>query len=140
MGIEPTFFAIHPSSGVPIYRQLIDQVQAMVAGGRLQPGEVLPSVRVMAQSLAVNPMTVSKAYGRLEQEGVLERRRGRGMVVAERDQAGTEAELQARKNEIVPLVEQAVIRARQLNLTDPQIKAMVNSLLKKHTRKESNRG
>ena len=64
-------FEIHPSSGVPIYRQLIDQVHALIAGGRLTEGDLLPSVRQVAAAAAVNPMTVSKAYSRLEAEGVV---------------------------------------------------------------------
>ena len=78
---EP-LFVVHASSGVPIYRQLVDQVEALVAGGRLRPGDVVPSVRQVATALGINPMTVSKAWGRLESDGVLIRDRGRGMVVA----------------------------------------------------------
>ena len=59
-------FAVHPSSGVPIYRQLMDQVQALVAGGKLVAGDTIPSVRQMAADLGVNMMTVSKAYAKLE--------------------------------------------------------------------------
>ena len=77
----PLQFEIHPSSGVPIYRQIMDQVRAQTASGRLKPGDLLPSVRQMAVDLAVNMMTVSKAYARLEIEGVLERDRGTGMRV-----------------------------------------------------------
>jgi GntR family transcriptional regulator len=75
-------FSVHPSSGVPIYRQLIDQVEAMIAGGRLVPGDTLPSVRDMASELGINMMTVSKAWAKLEATGLLERSRGKGMVVA----------------------------------------------------------
>ncbi len=53
-------FSVHPSSGVPIYRQLMDQVQALVAGGKLVVGDTIPSVRQMAADLGVNMMTVSK--------------------------------------------------------------------------------
>ena len=66
-------FEVHPSSGVPIYRQLMDQVRAMIASGQLADGDLLPSVRLMADELQVNMMTVSKAWSRLEVEGVLER-------------------------------------------------------------------
>ena len=64
-------FEIHPSSGVPIYRQIMDQVRALVASGRLQAGDMLPSIRQLAGDLEVNMMTVSKAYARLEADGVL---------------------------------------------------------------------
>ena len=69
MADDPTIFEINPTSGVPIYRQIVDQVLAMVAGGTLRQGDLLPSVRQVAQGASVNPMTVSKAYSRLETEG-----------------------------------------------------------------------
>ena len=57
-------FEIHPSSGAPIYRQIMDQVKALVASRRLVPGQMLPSIRQLATDLEVNMMTVSKAYAR----------------------------------------------------------------------------
>ena len=71
---EP-LFVVHASSGVPIYRQLVDQVEALVAGGRLRPGDVVPSVRQVAGALGINPMTVSKAWGRLEADGIVQTRK-----------------------------------------------------------------
>ena len=111
-------FSVHPSSGVPIYRQLMDQVQALVAGGKLVTGDTIPSVRQMAADLGVNMMTVSKAYAKLEAVGVLERSRGKGMVVAESRQEGSVAQ---RQEQMQPLADQAVIRGLQLGLTPPQI-------------------
>ena len=70
-----------PSSPTPIYRQIVDQVARAVASGVLAAGDELPSVRAVAQQYVVNPMTVSKAYTLLEQQGTVERRRGLGMVV-----------------------------------------------------------
>lgn len=134
MDSKPLDFSIHASSGVPIYRQVMDQVLAMVAGGRLSAGDALPSVRVLAQSLEVNPMTVSKAYTRLEQAGVLERLRGKGMVVAVVDAEAGSSDLGTRQSEVEPLIEQAVVRARQLNLTDRQFLAVVNAYLKENPR------
>lgn len=78
-------FSIIPSSGIPIYKQLFSQIERMVLNGYLIAGEHLPSVRQVASDLEVNPMTVSKAYGLLEERGYLVRLRGKGMVVAERD-------------------------------------------------------
>ncbi len=86
-------FSIVPGSSDPIYRQLVDQVRRLVAGGQLAPGETLPSVREVAQQLTVNPMTVSKAYGLLEAEGVLVRRRGIGMAVERAAREARELEL-----------------------------------------------
>jgi GntR family transcriptional regulator len=76
-------FVVDPHSGVPIFRQLMEQVKLAIAGGRLQPGEPLPSVRSLAVPLGVNPMTISKAYNLLEREGILERRPGKPLVVAD---------------------------------------------------------
>ena len=63
---------IDPSSGVPVYRQLVEQIRFGVASGLLASGEEIPSTRALSARLGVNPMTVSKAFGLLEQEGVLE--------------------------------------------------------------------
>ena len=76
-------YSINAVSGTPIYRQIVDQTCQLVAGGQLPPGQRLPSVRAMAADLGINPMTVSKAYSLLERDGVVTRRRGLGMVVAE---------------------------------------------------------
>lgn len=125
-------FVVHPSSGVPIYRQLIDQVEALVAGGRLRPGDGVPSVRQLAAALGVNPMTVSKAWSRLEADGVLDRDRGKGMVVAvprEREGGG----LAERKAQVRPLVDQAVVRGLQLGLTPAQLLSVVKTSLEEKT-------
>jgi len=123
-------FAVQTSSGLPIYRQIMEQVCAMIAGGRLSPGELLPSVRQLAAELEVNMMTISKAYARLEADGVIERVRGTGMRVREVIARGS---LSDRRQELRPLVEQAVIRARQLQLNDEQILNVVQSVLKEHS-------
>lgn len=68
--------------GVPIYRQVIDQVRRLIMTGQLKEGEQLESVKNLSSRLKVNPMTVSKAYGYLVQEGLVERRRGVGLFVA----------------------------------------------------------
>ena len=122
-------FTVHTSSGLPIYRQIVDQVRALIAGGRLAPGDLLPSVRQLAAELEVNMMTVSKAYSSLEAEGVLERVRGTGMRVRPIDTRRTLAD---RRREVRPLMEQAVIRARQLGMDDAQIHDLVQSILKEN--------
>ncbi|MFZ2987647.1 GntR family transcriptional regulator [Ideonella sp.] len=80
--MDSDLLVIQPGAADPIYRQIMAQLQRLVASGRLQPGEPLPSVREVAAHHAINPMTVSRAYGLLEAEGLLERQRGKGMVVA----------------------------------------------------------
>jgi len=76
-------FSLNVSSGIPIYRQLIDQIRQAIRMGLLCTNEQLPSVRVLAKALQINPMTISKAFAQLEIEGVLIRKRGIGMLVAE---------------------------------------------------------
>ena len=74
--------AIDHHSGVPVYRQLMDQIKFHIASGLIRPGEKLPATRTLSAQLGVNPMTVSKAYGYLEAEGIVERRRGRPLTVS----------------------------------------------------------
>ncbi len=71
------------ADGVPIYRQIVNQVRYMVASGLLEPGEEIPSIRTLALQLKVTPNTIVKAYGELESAGLIEKRRGAGTYVAE---------------------------------------------------------
>lgn len=107
-------FEINPSISVPIYRQIVDQVQRLVAGGGLRPGDELPSVRAVAALHAVNPMTVSKAYSLLEGQGLLQRLRGQGMVVAERAPGSSKSERLAL---LRPGLQAAAQQARQLEIS-----------------------
>jgi GntR family transcriptional regulator len=75
-------FKLHPKSGVPIYRQIQDQVRYGIASGRLRPGDQLPTVRALAVDLSINPNTVIKAYSELERQGVLTTEQGSGTFVA----------------------------------------------------------
>lgn len=127
MQSSPSNFQVNPSSGVPIYRQLVDQVRTLVASGRLADGDLLPSVRQVAQDLQINQMTVSKAYSLLEREGAVERVRGRGMRVNHKSPRGT---IKERQNELRPLLEQVAAQAYQLALTPAQVLAALEPLLK----------
>ena len=80
--MRATALIIQPGAPEPIYRQIAEQIKRFVLSGQLAPGESLPSVRDVAGFHAINPMTVSHAYSLLEAEGVLDRMRGKGMVVA----------------------------------------------------------
>jgi len=127
----PHLFSIVPGSTEPIYRQLVDQVRRLVAGGQLAPGDALPSVREVALQLAVNPMTVSKAYGLLELEGLLERRRGIGMIVA--DQAAGKGGVSPRGERLAllrPTLERAAREARELELDPDTVLSLFNTILK----------
>jgi GntR family transcriptional regulator len=126
--VEPPFiFELNPNSGVPIYRQIVDQVVAMVAVGTLRQGDLLPSVRQVAREAAVNPMTVSKAYSRLESDGVVRRVRGMGMEVSAPATNGT---LDERKRKFREVIEPALYRARQLGLDEKQVRDVIAELLK----------
>jgi GntR family transcriptional regulator len=131
--MEPgaVYFQVSPSSGVPIYRQLMDQVRMLVASGRLAEGDLLPSVRQVAQDLQVNQMTVSKAYSFLERDGVVERIRGQGMRVNQKSAKGT---VKDRQTELRPLLEQVAAKAYQLALTREQVLAALDPLLKERGR------
>lgn len=76
-------FRPNPTSGVPIYLQLMEQVKHAVETGALRPGEQLPGIRKVAEDLVMNPNTVAKAYRELEHEGVIELRQGSGAFVRE---------------------------------------------------------
>jgi GntR family transcriptional regulator len=117
---------VKPTSGVPIYRQVVEQVAAQVAGGRMAPGDFLPSVRQVADHLQVNPMTVSKAYSLLERDGVVEFVRGQGMRVKP---PGPASNGKARRAAIRPLLEQVAAAARNLSLTPDEVIAQLKPLL-----------
>jgi GntR family transcriptional regulator len=74
---------LSPRDGLPIYRQIVNQVQYLVAAGRLTEGEELPPIRVLAEQLLVNPNTVARAYLELERAGMVTKRHGSGTYVSE---------------------------------------------------------
>jgi GntR family transcriptional regulator len=80
---RPFRFRLDMQSGVPLYRQLIDQVQAAIAGGLLVPGDQLPTVRQVAVDLEINPNTVMRAYREMEIRGILDTQQGTGTFVAQ---------------------------------------------------------
>ena len=123
-----TLFSIATGSAEPIYRQLVDQARRLIAGGQLAPGDGMPSVRDIAQTLALNPMTVSKAYGILEMEGVLARRRGMGMTVADTPR-GTHSAA-SRADLLRPTLERAALEARQLELDPDTVLALFKKIMK----------
>jgi GntR family transcriptional regulator len=80
----PFRFRLDADSGVPVYRQIIDQVQGGLASGALASGDQLPTVRQVAVDLAINPNTVLRAYRELEIRGVLDTQQGTGTFVSDR--------------------------------------------------------
>ena len=125
---SPRLFSIATGSSEPIYRQLVDQARRLIAGGQLAPGDAMPSVRDIAQTLALNPMTVSKAYGILEMEGALARRRGLGMTVADVPKSSHSAA--SRADLLRPTLERAALEARQLELDSDTVLALFKKIIK----------
>ncbi|HEX4910710.1 MAG TPA: GntR family transcriptional regulator [Permianibacter sp.] len=122
-------FTLNPQSGIPIYKQLIDQVRLLVAGGQLKAGAELPSVRELALTHAVNPMTISKAYSLLEAEGLLERQRGKPMTVAA--QAHSKESKTDRLHRLQPQAEQLAHAAKQLQLSTEDVLGLVRRAMEK---------
>ncbi|PCI60428.1 MAG: GntR family transcriptional regulator [Gammaproteobacteria bacterium] len=107
---------IIPSSGIPIYKQVYEQIERMIVNNHLSTGLLLPSVRQVALELEVNPMTISKAYGLLEERGFLMRQRGKGMLIAERDQQVSEQE---KLTVLTNKIDKLVIEAQQMGIGVP---------------------
>jgi GntR family transcriptional regulator len=117
---------VDPSSGVPVYRQLIDQVKFLIASGLLKPGDTLPATRGLSTELGINPMTISKAYSFLEKEGVVKRRPGRPLVV----RALAPAEFRDRRlTQLRESLRPAVTAARQLGIEREEARAVFDALL-----------
>jgi GntR family transcriptional regulator len=107
-------FRIDQKSGVPFYRQIIEQVKSGIAGGSLTPGMQLPTVRQLAVDLSVNPNTVIRAYRQLEIEGVLETHQGSGTFVGKRAPEPDERE---RARALDQIVTELLARAMDHGLT-----------------------
>jgi GntR family transcriptional regulator len=125
--MDALLFHIQPASPVPIYRQIVDQVCRLVAGGQLVAGDAMPSVRDVAAAHAINPMTVSKAYSLLEGDGVLQRLRGVGMAVAV--QAKRTRPFNERIALIEPTLDALARQSRELELPPARVLARLKSLL-----------
>lgn len=110
----------------PIYKQLMDQVRAAVAQGRLEAGERLPSVRQLSSRLVINPNTVARAYTELEREGLLVTRQGVGAFVAERQTGLTK---KARREKLLESVDQTLTEAVHLGFSAEEVLAMVQDRL-----------
>jgi GntR family transcriptional regulator len=113
-------------SGVPVFRQVQDQLRFLVASGVLAAGVELPSTRALAGELGLNPMTISKAYALLEREGVLERRPGLALVVRARPARELAS---ARRDELAAELRSAVFAAEKLGFTPDEAVGLYRELL-----------
>ncbi len=125
---------IDPHSGVPVFRQIMDQVRFHITSGLAQPGDALPSTRALSSELGINQMTVSKAYNQLEQSGIVIRQRGRPLTVAA---AESESIAEERKKQLERALAPGITAARQLGLTDDQAMEIFRQLLAPKTGDES---
>jgi GntR family transcriptional regulator len=107
-----------PSSGVSIYRQIVDQIGDQIACGRLQPGDRLPSVRELARALPANQNTVIKAYEVLERDGLITRRHGDGTFVAN---SGSSLSVDDRRRIVVDLLGHAALKAQLFEITPDEL-------------------
>lgn len=101
MAVRAFQFRLDPASGVPVYRQLVDQVLIAVASGLLRPGDQLPTVRQVAVDLAINPNTVARAYKELEIRGFLSTQQGLGTFVTRQQLPAGLAQRERRLNQLV---------------------------------------
>ena len=113
---------IHVTDGVPIYRQIINQVKYLVASGLLKPGEELPPIRTLALQLKVTPNTIVKAYGDLEIAGVIHKRQGSGTFVSE---GRSQLALRERRRVIEQRIDALLAEAHQLNFSRDDIQRML---------------
>jgi GntR family transcriptional regulator len=119
-------FKLDHESGVPVYRQIIDQVQAGIAAGSLRPGHQLPTVRQVAVDLAINPNTVLRAYRELEIRGMLDTQQGTGTFISHRKIRPDESELE---RQLEQLVSEFVSRAGAAGFT---LQDVVEALLDRY--------
>jgi GntR family transcriptional regulator len=113
------FIRIEPSSPVPIYRQIIDQIRYQIATGALKEGDQVPSVRQLANNLAVNQNTILKVYNQLCSEKVLRIERGSGTFVAAGRHSIPAVE---RKKTVGKLLREAAVQAIHLDISLEQMK------------------
>jgi GntR family transcriptional regulator len=119
-------FRLDLHSGVPVYRQIIDQVLAGIASGALTTGKQLPTVRQVAVDLAINPNTVVRAYRELEIRGVIETQQGTGTFIAHKKVKQDEVERQRR---LTQLVTEFVARAGSAGFTVAELIEQLKDLL-----------
>jgi GntR family transcriptional regulator len=117
------FIRIESSSGVPILRQIADQIRSHCAAGALAPGDRLPSVRQLAKELAVNPNTILHVYERLTSEGLLERRQGDGTYVSNNLPRGR---ARAQRELLVSEIDRLTHRAADLGIEPEEVHKLLD--------------
>ena len=124
---------IEPNNGMPIFEQVTRQIKFAVAEGTLVPGQLLPSVRVLAKKLAVNPNTIQRAYQELQSEEVLESLRGRGIAVCAGAKRRCVTDRQSLLGQRLTAVVEEAIRG---GLEPDRLREMFDKAIKQATRNE----
>lgn len=119
----PFSFRLDADSGVPVYRQLIDQVAGAIASGSLIAGNQLPTVRQVAVDLAINPNTVMRAYRELEIRGILETQQGTGTFISSQKPKRPDAD---RQRQLTQLVSDFLARAGAAGFTVEELLEQIN--------------
>lgn len=119
-------------SGVPVYRQIIDQVRGGIASSSLAVGDQLPTVRQLAVDLAINPNTVVRAYRELELGGLLETHQGTGTFISAQKMKGGNAE---RERQLTQIITDAVARAGAAGFTVEELIEQLRGLIAEPTRR-----
>jgi GntR family transcriptional regulator len=125
-------FQLDENSGVPVYRQIMDQVRGAIALGALHPGDQLPTVRQLAVDLAINPNTVVRAYRELELGGLLESNQGTGTFIREQQVEGSKQE---RARQLTQLVRECVARAGAAGFTVQEVMAELRDVSQESARR-----
>ena len=125
-------FRLDLQSGVPVYRQIIDQVRGGIASGALAVGDQLPTVRQLAVDLSINPNTVVRAYRELELGGLLETHQGTGTFISPQKMRGGSAE---RERQLSQIVAESVARAGAAGFTVEDLIEQLRGLVGEPTRR-----
>src|SRR5579862_6305210 len=117
------FLQINFKSGKPVYLQVVDQIKAAAAAGTLQNGELLPTIRPLAEELRVNRNTIAKAYAELENQGVIETVPGKGCFLKN---SGSPLKKDVRRKLLIQDIDQAVVQAHHLQVPRAEFVDLVN--------------
>ena len=115
-------------SGLPIYTQIVDQVQSQLANGILKPGDQLPTVRALAEELRVNFNTIARAYRMLDEARIISTQQGRGTYITEIPPPKVSEKL--RRESLIALTDRFINEAQRLGFSERDISQMVRTKLK----------
>lgn len=124
-------FTVNPSDGLPIYRQIMQQIIDAIAGGVLMPGDQLPSHRDLAQTLVVAPLTIKKAYDELERSGHIRMQRGQGSFVTDQPALSDAGKLERLVPTVKRLASETVLLGVELETVIALLKNEVEALEEK---------